>query len=75
MNSTKSLIKSKTFWGAVIAIAASLAGVFGFEISPADQQDLISLYDQALAAWDSIAVVAGGLLAIYGRITATRRIG
>lgn len=75
MNSTKSLIKSKTFWGAVIAIAASLAGVFGFEISPADQQDLLSLYDQALSAWDSIAVVAGGLLAIYGRITATRRIG
>ncbi|MGS4886109.1 hypothetical protein [Roseibium sp. MB-4] len=75
MNSTKSLFKSKTFWGAVIAIVASLAGLFGFEITATDQQDLIGLYDQALAAWDSIAVVAGGLLAIYGRVTATSRIG
>jgi hypothetical protein len=75
MNSTKSLFKSKTFWGAVIAIVASLAGLFGFEITASDQQDLISMYDQALAAWDSIAVVVGGLLAIYGRVTATSRIG
>mgnify|MGYP001799620153 CR=1 FL=1 len=75
MNSTKSLFKSKTFWGAVIAIVASLAGLFGFEITATDQQDLIGLYDQALAAWDSIAVVVGGLLAIYGRVTATSRIG
>lgn len=75
MDSTKSLFKSKTFWGAVIAIAASVAGLFGFEITATDQQDLLSLYDQALAAWDSISIIGGGLLAIYGRISATSRIG
>ena len=75
MYGTKSIFKSKTFWGAIIAIVASLAGLFGFEITAKDQQDLLSMYDQALAAWDSIAVFVGGVLAIYGRISATSRIG
>jgi hypothetical protein len=75
MDTTKSLFKSKTFWGAIIAIVASLARLFGFEITAADQQELLSMYDQALAAWDKIAVVVGGVMAIYGRITATSRIG
>jgi hypothetical protein len=75
MDDTKSLLASRTVWGALIAIAASLAGAVGLSISAAEQATALDLIDQAFGEWDRIAALIGGGLALYGRIRATRRIG
>lgn len=68
MNDAKSLIASKTFWGALIAGSASILGLWGKELSPADQSQLVELGSALVGA-------LGALLAIVGRVTATRTIG
>lgn len=59
--------QSKTVWGALIAAGAPLLKHFGLEFGLAEQGDLAD----ALAA---LAGAAGGMLAVYGRVTATRPI-
>jgi hypothetical protein len=59
---------SRAIWGGLIALAASLVGLLGYTISPADQA---AIADLVLP----IASGIGGGLAIVGRIRATRRIG
>lgn len=63
----KSLFASKTFWGGFIAVLAGVLGFFGYELSPADQVSLIEA---------GVAIVAsiGGLIAIFGRIRASKKI-
>jgi hypothetical protein len=68
MDDTKSIFASKTFWGGAIAVGAGIAGLLGYAVSADDQAKLVQLIDDA-------AVIAGGLVAIWGRITATKRIG
>lgn len=75
MTETKPLFRSKTFWGSVVAVGGAIAGLFGFDLTSADQAELTGLIDQTIGVWDSLAVIAGALLAIYGRITATKTIG
>jgi hypothetical protein len=60
---TKSALTSVTIWGAVISILASVARAAGFDIGNTD----------GLA--ESVVGVIGGVMAIYGRIRATKRIG
>lgn len=64
---TKSILLSKTFWGAILAGVSALFGVFGVEISGAEQAILV----------DSVATVGavlGTVTAIYGRLRAEKRI-
>lgn len=75
MDDTKSLLASRTVWGAIIAIAASIAGALGFGVGAAEQAAALSLVDQILGEWDRLAALAGAVLALYGRVKATRRIG
>lgn len=63
MDGMKTWYQSKTIWGALIAVAASLAQAGGIEVA-ADIQ--AQLADIAV----TLAGVAGGLLAIYGRLAA-----
>lgn len=63
MESEKSVFTSKTVIGAFVTIAASISLMFGFDIG--DTNGLI----------EQISAVFGGVLAIYGRITAVKRIG
>ena len=68
MNDVKSLFASKTFWGALVAVAAGVIGLFGYAVTPEDQAWLV----------DSIAAagaIVGGLVAVYGRVKASKRIG
>jgi hypothetical protein len=67
MTEAKSLFASKTFWGAIIAIAASLAGMAGYTFGEADQQALVEIIT-------TVGTSVGGLLAIYGRVKATKPI-
>lgn len=64
---TKSLLMSKTFWGAIIAIVASLVGFAGYTFGVEDQQALLEVIT-------TVGTAAGGLLAIFGRIKATKAI-
>lgn len=62
----KSWLASRTIWGGVIATAAPIIGAaLGVTITDADVQQTVTL------ATDGVAVI-GGLLAIYGRVRATR---
>lgn len=57
--------KSKGVWGGIIACLAAVAGAFGYIVSPEDQAGLA---DAAVV----VAGAVGGVLAVYGRVKATR---
>ena len=62
MNEFKSMLKSKTLWGIIVSIAASISGKFGYVIT-----------DEA--AWvNDIAALVSLVYAFYGRIVATKKI-
>lgn len=63
MNEVKSILQSKTVWGSALAVLATLAQIAGYDIG-----DTNGLAEQVVA-------VIGGLIAIYGRITAVAKIG
>jgi hypothetical protein len=59
----KSPWASKTIWGAVAVVAVAVAQVAGIELGDADK-------------WaESIALLIGAVLAIYGRVKAVKKIG
>lgn len=58
---TKSLLASKTFWGALAAIVSTILQARG--VVGAD-----GLVNEGVT-------IIGGLLSIYGRVTATQKIG
>lgn len=67
MNDTKSWLASKTVWGGVIAVLAAVAGLFGLPIDTGMQEE-------AVAILTAIAGGVGGLLAIWGRLKANKRV-
>ncbi len=67
MDSTKPWYQSRTVWGALIAVFAPLFGVAGLHLAPGIEAELA----------DGLVAVAGGiggLLALYGRLSATSAI-
>ncbi len=68
MNDFKSIFASKTFWGGAIALLAGVLGFFGYSLLPDDQAVLVEGGSAAAAA-------IGGLVAIIGRIKASKKIG
>ncbi|QLF69878.1 hypothetical protein FE840_010205 [Peteryoungia desertarenae] len=67
MFDTKPWYQSKTVWGALIAIAAPLADMAGLTVDEAMKGELA---DHLV----SIAGAFGGMIALYGRVVATRPI-
>lgn len=68
MYDTKSIWASTTVWGGIVALLAGIAAIFGVTISEADQ----SILTEALLG---ISSALGGIIAIWGRIRATKQIG
>jgi hypothetical protein len=60
---TKGLLTSKTIWGAVIAIAATVLKIAGYDIG-GDTAGLVN---------DIVALIGAGI-AFYGRIKAVKKI-
>lgn len=60
--------QSKTVWGGVIAVGAGIAGAFGYTVSADDQSAIIEIAT-------AVAGALGGVIAIYGRVKATRQVG
>ncbi|MDE1186260.1 MAG: hypothetical protein PW844_07265 [Pantoea sp.] len=67
MEDAKHWYYSKTIWGALLAVGASALQIRGVQIGAADQA---TIADSAV----SIAGAVGGLLAVYGRVTASTAI-
>lgn len=67
MYDVKSVFASKTIWGGIIALVASVAAIWGYAITPVDQAQIVELIT-------GIGGIIGSVLAIYGRIVATRKI-
>lgn len=68
MKDVKSFLRSKTIWGAVIAVAPPVLNLLGYSVTGADVA-------QVSGSIDSIVTAVGALLAVYGRVTATKAIG
>jgi hypothetical protein len=68
MYGNKSIWASTTVWGGIVALLAGIAAIFGVTISEADQ----SILTEALLG---ISSALGGIIAIWGRIRATKQIG
>lgn len=63
----KKWYESKGVWGGIVALLAAIAGAFGYAIDADTQASVVEL----------IMITSGGiggLLAIYGRIKAERRV-
>lgn len=67
MNEFKDLSASKTFWGAAVAVAGAALQLAHCTLTPDDAARAVDLLS-------SMATAAGGLVAIYGRVVATKRI-
>jgi hypothetical protein len=68
MHEFKALTQSKTFWGAVVAVVGSALQFGHYTLTPGDAAQAVDLLC-------TLATAAGGLLAIYGRVVATKKIG
>ncbi|MBU2328755.1 MAG: hypothetical protein KJ755_15630 [Alphaproteobacteria bacterium] len=68
MLDVKPWYQSKTIWGALIAIASPLLGRAGLDVGGAEQAEIAE-------AMTTLAGTVGGLLALYGRLTATKGVG
>ena len=67
MTDTKYWYQSKTVWGSLIAILASVLQAGGFQLDEGAQGDLA----EGIVA---LAGAIGGLLALYGRLSADKRL-
>lgn len=67
MLDTKPWYQSKTIWGALIAMAAPLTRYVGLDLPLAEQAELADLLTV-------LASTFGALLALYGRLTATKAV-
>lgn len=67
MNDSKTWYMSKTVWGGVVAILASCANLLGLEITPEDERG-------AVDGLTALASAVGGLIAVWGRISARSRL-
>ena len=68
MDDFNSIFASRTFWGGLLAIAAGVLGFFGWTLTADDQQALVDL-------GVGVAAALGGLVAIWGRVRASKQIG
>lgn len=65
---TKKWWESKTVWGGIVAVLAGGAGLFGVSLAAEDKVYVID-------ALTAIASAVGGLLAVYGRVKADKKVG
>lgn len=67
MGDTKIWYQSRTVWGAALALAGALAGLFGVEVVGLES-------DEAVTALTAAASAIGAAVAIFGRFDARTRI-
>ncbi len=68
METTKSLLASKTFLGVVVSVLAKFGAVLGYDVDGQAEDQLVSMIMVLVG-------LGGDFLALYGRVTATKKIG
>ena len=68
MEENKAWYMSKTVWGGLIAVGAAVAGSFGVDVDAATQGEIADYIVVGVGA-------IGGLVAIWGRVKAEKKIG
>ena len=68
MNEVVAWYRSRTVWGALVTILASLAHFSGIDATAAEEGELADLIVAAVGA-------LGGIVALVGRLSARRRVG
>lgn len=68
MEDFKGMFASKTVWGGIVALLAGVLGLLGYTVNAADQATLIEMAT-------AVAASVGGVIAIYGRVKASKKIG
>jgi hypothetical protein len=68
MNS-KNWYESKGVWGGIVAVLAGIMAMAGHSLSPQTQQVIV---DNGVGIATAVATIAGGLVAIYGRLKADK---
>jgi hypothetical protein len=63
----KTWLKSRAVWGGIVAAVAGAAGLFGVTVTSEDQ---VTIVEAAV----TISSLVGGLISIYGRIKASKKI-
>ena len=61
----KHFLASKGVWGGIIAVLPPALSIVGVDLSPEEAQGIAGHVDAIISA-------VGGLLAIYGRVTASK---
>ena len=67
MNDTKKWYASKSIWGAFFMIAALLGQALGYNVAEADQAQMVDIFS-------GVAGSVGAVLAVVGRVRATKTI-
>lgn len=68
MNTTKPWWQSKTLWGAAVTLVAAALGMAGIDLADSERESVTEMLT-------SLGAAIGGLIAIFGRISARSRIG
>ncbi|MFC3075854.1 hypothetical protein [Shinella pollutisoli] len=68
MNDVVAWYRSRTVWGALVAVLASLAHFAGVGVTAAEEAEMADLIVTAAGA-------LGGIVALLGRLSARRRAG
>jgi hypothetical protein len=74
MEDTKTLLESTTVWGGIVALLSGAAGLLGYQIDATLQSDIITQITGIMTIAASIGSAVGGVIAIWGRIKATKKI-
>jgi hypothetical protein len=75
MDQTKSAVASTGVLGGVVALVAGVAGFFGYVLSPEDTAAVAGQAESIYNAVVGVTAAIGGLLAVWGRVKATKKIG
>ena len=64
--------QSSGVWGGLIAVIAPVAGYFGYTVTADDAKALADGVTQVIVAGSGVASMVGGVIAIVGRIRASK---
>jgi hypothetical protein len=74
-NETKAWWQSAGIWGSLVVVLSAGAGLVGYTIAPEDQAHLVTAATKTAELATQATALVGGLVALFGRVRATKRIG